>query len=212
MGIDIENPGADEADLRAAIGLYAGQVLIASAAVGAPAANIDIELPAGYIRYILRLDDWAVNTGDFMTAVFSEDDGSTFLADSIGYSGYTVRGLTVKKNGEGATEASPRLSSDALGYLYFGAGIDGAGPVNCEINIFPGSASMPAATQSRTLQRNSVDSSGYMDFCDSICRLNTARVTNIRLQPYGNGDTPPSSDHVISAGGVWTLFGVPSPA
>lgn len=190
--------------------------LITSGTISSAVDKLDLTLPTGYTRYKLLLTELVITSqasnNDFLAFAFSQDGGTSYLDDTDGYAGYTLRGIKIDKS-EGSAQPEFKLSSDAIGYMLFGVSAEfhGDGPVCIEANIFPGSASIAAAIQAKTISLNSADSSGFTDFCDSICRMNTARVNKIRIQPYGNGDAnPPTSGHTL-ASGTYHLYGYPAP-
>jgi hypothetical protein len=210
MGIDI---AAMDAATKLAYAQALGSVLIASGSISAPTAFVDIDLPSSYNRFLISLADFDLSSDaafGYLAAGFSADGGSTFYCDTdnfdtYGYTGYSVNGGSLVGSGD--------IAQDSLMNLSLGL----SGPQDIDLLIYPGSASRTL----RMVMERSVD--GYavngsfglqrtLNFLNPEATLppTYARMNLIRLSPYGNGDTPPtSSERIIS--GSWFLYGYATP-
>jgi len=206
MAIDIENPGADEAALKAALGNLVGMALIDSGTISSPVEYLDLDLPSGYELFILRFINVMFDTADIMAFGFSADAGATFFENAAAY-----KHELIHATGNTAMDNVPY--SDVIGSLQ-SANLTITNPelnaADFEIVIRPGSASRSATLFSRCRYNSSATEASLVE-ASVVMTQESARVNLIRFFPYGDGVAdPPTSEETITSGSYF-LYGVPTP-
>ena len=201
MAIDIENPGADEAALRAAIQAL---VPISTTTISSPVNYVDIDLPSGYAAFQLFIVNMVTPDFRALVGAFSQDGGTVWLEDfattSTNYSNAYLRRTNV---------AFTSGASDALGCLDLSIG-DIVAPFSATVLIVPGSATRAAmATTAFSVGNTAGGETPHIGDVVSLCLVNTQRVNAVRLMP-DNGSTGPSAPDVLYTltSGSFTLYGV----
>lgn len=213
--IDIENPGADEAALRAAIGMYAGQVLVQAGTVSAPVTFIDLDLPSGYIQFRIEFYGLKFGSGSDsynFAAALSFDGGDTYLND-IGDPGFdSYWNAVINKTGSAAVDSSG--TSDALmTFPTYSAGSPFS--MRLSVDLFPGSADSLAQsiyTAVSDIAGSLLTSIGQASINPAATVTPTpARADHIRFAVYdGYGEIKPPHVGVQITAGTYRLFGVPA--
>lgn len=183
------------------------------------AAYIDIELPANFSEFELRLTGFTFNDTDFLAAAFSFDGGVTWLNDTTNFDSYASAGANFN---ERALSTTPANNLGNLGAVDGTMGIFGdfepTQPIAIDAvcRVVPGDVSrLPVLiTEHSTgfslgaVQVEAIKGIAYPNPYATVAPTR-GRATTLRLLPYGNGDVaPPTSTHVLATG-RYTLWGIP---
>jgi hypothetical protein len=217
--IDIASPGANEAALKAALGVLLGRELLDAVAVSA-ATHRDFTLPAGYVKFELEFVDLSCSDTDFPAAALSPDAGSTFFNDAFNADTYAAGQILFSAPPNTADSLDPRFRYDDDGLIDFCPGLGASGgSFDGILHINPGSASAPPKIRSSafvigpTFAANGNNGTIAGDTWYSLNLGATtaptlARVNLIRVKPYDDGAAA-AGTHTMT--GTLLLFGVPSP-
>jgi len=192
-----------------------GFPLISSRKITTPVAYSSVAVPDGYFALLL-VASGITTPSDSATVCLKA--GDVVYNDPVNFDTYTRLTLLVGGTGQGSNQnvsAQYRTADDSL--IDWGAAItDGL------VLIFPGDGTLPPRiyfSPAGEFNWPGVGSTGYFNLFSQAQTLNPqatvpptlARITEFIIQPYGNGDFPPTSSNTITAGS-WSLFGVPTPA
>lgn len=201
MAIDIEAPGGNETALKAALRDLVGALHpISSFSIDSAVAAVDIDLPAGYSRFKLIVQDLTLTAGSFdpLRLQFSDDGGDTFID-----SGYEVTALSSIPNSVNFwnnNEAAARITLTSL------ADVGDTANAYCtaECTIWPGSADGPPILTSLAgfLNHASGNTKAEVDVVHSVLPGVAARHDAVRVATFIPGDQ--------MATGTFELWGVPS--
>jgi len=210
------DPARERAQIDGAIGSGGGGLtLVSSGKITTPVSHFDVVLPAGYFKFILELANFTMAPADHLSATISYNGGSTFATDSTNFDTWGV--AQILKFGVDGDTAGPTgivaFNSDSLINLSNSNSLI----VDGTLSIYPGDASSQVRMRSDT--QESGFSGATVKILESISFFlnpgatvppSNGRANLLRFQPYGNGDTPPTSTNKI-ASGYWAMLGVPSP-
>ena len=202
MGIDIENPGADEAALKAAIQAL---VPISTTTISSPVNYVGIDLPSGFtaFRLVFRNMAWPQQTfGHIFQGAFSRDGGSTWIENATGDADFYWVERRVQTAG---VEALQTVANGVLEIGYFEGGTSLSG----EMLIMPGSASFkPTVFTNLWTDVVGASQNGFMTQRE-ILNSGTGRVNALRIAPFGTGTlTTPEVTDFIDTGAIFSLYGV----
>lgn len=200
--VPLETPGADEADLKAAIGALVGRELIANETISTPQTFVDIALPEDYSLFHLELRDVSHGDTSGLAAWFSSDGGATWPVDWDNWDIYEFERVNVAA---GSLFVN-RTEFDAVIGL-------GYGTITSTFNIIidPGTASRKAMIRAEQLGGNSAFASWarIVGGPKAVGRQNMIRFAEI-LELYavdaGSGMSPPDPRCPVSLS--YTLTGV----
>lgn len=179
--------------------------LIESATISSPVEYLDIDLPSGYAHYSMILTGFRSDIADILSAAFSDDSGESFLCDASNSDTY----LNANSANTGSFSAG---AADSL--VQVTLQMDVGRPGVCLVEIYPGTSSHPAILQSQSFLAAGLG--GRLFLRSSLNPVATvppvlARITTLRLLPYGDGNCdPPTSEETITEGSYF-LYGVPTP-
>jgi hypothetical protein len=200
--VALETPGADEADLRAALGALVGMELIAQATLGADAASVDIELPAGYSQFRLMMSDWRLDASGSQAALigaYSQDGGTTWLDDYAG--AWTSH--RIKRAGSTAFDDAAFTFNDTSGGAVH--------PISFDMTLNPGSAIGLATIESIAVHAVSGGAYDLVERWVGVCTINTGRANRLRFLNFTSSGASTPDNGTILAGATYHLYGVPTP-
>lgn len=206
--------GADLTAFRSAMAGAGFMVPISSVEISSPVSYVDIALPSGYDVFELIAVDFRMDVGDLVAFALSSDGGVTFHNGGSDYEMITVR---IVKSGSDPVEIAGFKGSDALATVT-GSTDDGneeegfaavAWGRTMKLSIFPGATGRKASVLSFVGATTGPTADGPQVALGRAYLAATGRQNAIRLQPYGNDDTPPTSIIQLT-GGTLHLFGIPS--
>jgi|SRR5262245_58815882 len=216
--IDIANPGANEAMLKAALGDLVGWVRVDGAAITSAAGYFDIALPSGYVRFVVALAGFRCSPGSqALTAALSSNAGTSFFCDATNFDTYgQLRRAELLLSGTATSAEAGYESNDAT--ITIGSNTGSALLISASVTIEPGSSSNPPFVE---VEARCLDpAAGAYIFERTLNFLNPsattaptyARMNLIRFAPAGDGTiAPPASGNTITAGS-WVLLGIPTPS
>ena len=187
-----------------------GITKIASGTVSSPVEYFDIALPAGYFSFLLVLNEYICADGTNSWA-FSLDGGVSFVCATDAYiiaiTSFRTSGAADTETQFGYKSALPSLVDDVGP-----EGVLGDFGFSVEAVITPGSASTYPVVRADSLYQYSAGVD--LQNVRSRFTLNPAaepavakaRMTHIRLLPFGNGDMPPTSADTMTVGS-YVLYG-----
>ena len=198
-----------------------GSVLLAAGSITTPVEVFDPTLPVNFSAFQLRLYEFFIDNRDILSAAFSYDGGTTFIADADNFDTYNIAYSGV--NGDGTSNIFN--VADSLCYSAFQGSNNSISPPATHspaavvFEIFPGSdISLTTAMNINCGSANNL-AVNYWTVVTVANRLNPdatvvpipARATTIRVQPYGNGDANPPTSGSVFQHGTYFLWGVPTP-
>lgn len=208
MAIDIASPGGSESDLKVALANLVGHAVLETGSISSPIQKLDIELPGSWLFYTISLVYLSIDTTDTPTALLSSDGGMTFHNSADNY-----QHLFSKWYHEVNPTANEIVSggyNDVVADLVDGASFEENYKTAVMIlDIFPGASGVNAMIRSHATwvaKDNSGDDSWRESDGFIVLAAETGRQNMIRLQPYGNGDVPPTANEHFVAG-EWRLLG-----
>lgn len=192
-----------------------GMVHIESGTISTPVDYLDIDLPSGYAFFKLLLVAIELDSRDILAAAVSLDGGDTFKSDQIEGGTYTVHSLQA----EAGDTVSNDAHADTLFYLGSSSQTDTEyRPGNYESAIDPGAPNrtfnvMTRAAYDKETSNVSILSSDVTGFFNPAATnpVTPARITTMRVVPYGNGDINPPTSGEQFISGSYFLYGVPTP-
>lgn len=213
MALDIENlSGADADAFRAVIAQYAGHALVSQQAVSSPVEYVEVALPEGYSQFELRCsnivfgddaDDWFAGAMKVGSVWANASDSYTILQ----------KYLTCGGAGTASSEAVSGFQDAVFPVCGGNGGADPAFPTHAEITIYPGSATVIPRVIATGICK-STNHTYHRNVCwlfpEALAPPTIARLTALRLLPYGNADVNPPTSDITIAEGTFTLFGIPS--
>jgi hypothetical protein len=202
MGIDLENPGSNSADLQAAFSNLAGQTILQKTVITTPVEYVDLVLPENYLDFRVVILALELNAPEFLALDFSPDGGTTWHSDSDGALGsgngtYAAYDNEYWRNNNGPTVDSGTNNSG-------GIGPDSVLRVQrATMNIYPGGddngPSMDASVMSWHPENGKHACRGYVWLLAA-----TGRQNLLRIAPYTFFDVPSSNTFVA---GTFLLIG-----
>ena len=196
--IDIENPGASEAALKAAIQAL---VPISTTTISSPVNYADITLPSGYAGFRLLCVGFASADTANLGMVFSQDGGVTWLHD------FDDAWDDYKLVSDQVDSVSPGIDNPDT-YENYCAELTAQFTVNhgiADVMITPGSASQKAFVMAISAATKADYAPVALRSVANVCKTNTARVNALRI--FCGGEDPDSPTVIFSAG-TFALYGV----
>ena len=173
--------------------------LLASGAIAAATPEIQLELPAGYWAFTLRLMGIIASDQNNVTIQFSSDDGETWHEGVADYKTLLNYANTSMDNGP----STVKYFEDNQGYILYDAKPDPTAGVasSATISIDPGSSGTFPQLRSDALDQQS----GFFPSITTwvvVCVAERVRQNRIRFQTY-------IGDEETLEGGAYALYGVP---
>lgn len=216
LGLEVIGAGGHLRSLGSVVPLGGGPI--------PPGPTFLMALHPGFFYYRLDIRGLQVSEQESFTALFSFDGGSTYLADIINQDSYLSAtastfgdmkkpvppvGEVFKSSVMFITDVSSKISSPTNPNSPTGA--------NVTLLIHPGSDQIyptltgqcwnctgPGSSFSNILE---VSNFFVTINPEATIRVPKGRITNIAIQPYGNGDYPPTSLHRLAEGAEYRLWG-----
>lgn len=176
MGIDIENPGSEEGDLKAALSGLAGHVLLSSGEITTPVDFVELELPAEYSYFTFVFERFGLDDLGQLSYQFSDDDGATYHEGESDYSFSDYRSdASSGFIGTYGPDKMPVFASIST------AGVESGSDGN--LSIYPGEADKKATTRGFASSRGAAGTGSFFDMSSSHIEI-VGRQNKIKVQPY----------------------------